>query len=84
MQIKMDVKKIQTQVEDEEDEVQATIVDELYQLMLYVMVEQHVTEIKEITLTEQNQDVHSNVNQDIHGMEKNVLDEVEDEVMMKR
>ena len=47
------------------------------------MVQEHVMLIEEIILMEQIQDVHSNVNQVILGMDKNVLDEVEDE-MMKR
>ena len=48
------------------------------------MVQQHVIVQKQITLMEQIHDVHSNVNLVILGMDKNVLDEVEDEMTMKK
>jgi hypothetical protein len=86
MQIRILVKKIiiHDEVEDEDHEEVHTLVNEQSQLMLQLMVQQHVIVQKQITLMEQIHDVHSNVNLVILGMDKNVLDEVDDEMTMKK
>jgi hypothetical protein len=71
-------------VEDEDHEEVHTLVNEIFQLMLQLMVQQHVIVQKQIMFMEQIQDVHSNVNLVILGMDKNVPDEVEDEMTMKK
>jgi hypothetical protein len=80
------VKKIiiHDEVEDEDHEEVHTLVNEIFQLMLQLMVQQHVIVQKQIMFMEQIQDVHSNVNLVILGMDKNVPDEVEDEMTMKK